>query len=256
MPEAPRQGDPNPPVAPSEVIGPLGRGARRRSARHVAIGLQFYISLARSFSPAVVSPGQPMFTLMYFMFVMVGAGGLMVTANLAPIAKDLKVDGMPVTLFGLTHDGADLRRHHRPRPERLHPAVLRLGVGPYRAREHDARRLLHRRRRHLSPLLAGPRSALVRDPERPGVLRLGRDLQPLPLDLHRHVRHQFATTNAGLLYTAKGTAALLVPYTNQIQKTTGSWDTVFVIAAGANILAAVLAVAVLKPWRARVIARG
>ena len=29
---------------------------------------------------------------------------------------------------------------------------------------------------------------------------------------------KFATTNAGLLYTAKGTAALLVPYTNQIQK--------------------------------------
>jgi OFA family oxalate/formate antiporter-like MFS transporter len=49
---------------------------------------------------------------------------------------------------------------------------------------------------------------------------------------------------------------LLVPYTNQIQKVTGSWDTVFVIAAALNILAAVLAVAVLKPCRARVIARG
>src|SRR5947199_7380007 len=66
---------------------------------------------------------------------------------------------------------------------------------------------------------------------------------------------KFATTNAGLLYTAKGTAALLVPYTNQIQKMTGSWDTVFIIAAAANILAAVLALAVLKPWRARVISR-
>ena len=31
--------------------------------------------------------GQPVFTLMYLMFVIVGAGGLMVTANLAPIAK-------------------------------------------------------------------------------------------------------------------------------------------------------------------------
>src|SRR5258705_5539628 len=64
---------------------------------------------------------------------------------------------------------------------------------------------------------------------------------------------RFATTNAGLLYTAKGTAALLVPYANSIQKVTGSWDLVFIIAAGANILAAVLAIAVLKPWRARVI---
>ena len=52
---------------------------------------------------------------------------------------------------------------------------------------------------------------------------------------------KFATTNAGLLYTAKGTAALLVPYTNQIQKATGSWDSVFIVAAAANILAALLA---------------
>jgi hypothetical protein len=29
---------------------------------------------------------------MYFMFVIVGAGGLMVTANLKPIAVDWKVD--------------------------------------------------------------------------------------------------------------------------------------------------------------------
>ena len=47
-----------------------------------------------------------------------------------------------------------------------------------------------------------------------------------------------------------------MPYTNQIQKMTGSWDMVFIIAAAANILAAVLAIAVLKPWRIRVIARG
>ena len=66
---------------------------------------------------------------------------------------------------------------------------------------------------------------------------------------------RFATTNAGLLYTAKGTAALLVPYASSIHKMTGSWDLVFIIAAGANIAAAVLAVAVLKPWRTRVIRR-
>ena len=65
---------------------------------------------------------------------------------------------------------------------------------------------------------------------------------------------QYAATNAGLLYTAKGTAALLVPFGSLIQEATGSWDTVFLIAAGANILASVLALMVLKPWRARVIA--
>ena len=66
---------------------------------------------------------------------------------------------------------------------------------------------------------------------------------------------KFAATNAGLLYTAKGTAALLVPYGNSIQAATKSWDVVFQIAAGANILAAVLALFVLKPWRQKVVAR-
>ena len=44
----------------------------------------------------------PVFWVMYFMFVAVGAGGLMAVAQLAPIAKDFKVDGVPVSLLGLT----------------------------------------------------------------------------------------------------------------------------------------------------------
>jgi OFA family oxalate/formate antiporter-like MFS transporter len=66
---------------------------------------------------------------------------------------------------------------------------------------------------------------------------------------------KFATTNAGLLYTAKGTAALLVPVANYMQQSSGSWDRVFLIAAGANILASLLAIVVLKPWRRIVVAK-
>jgi len=66
---------------------------------------------------------------------------------------------------------------------------------------------------------------------------------------------KFATTNAGLLYTAKGTAALLVPVANYMQQSSGTWDTVFIVAAGANILASLLAIAVLKPWRKTVVAK-
>src|SRR5674476_59177 len=40
----------------------------------------------------------PVFWVMYVMFVAVGAGGLMAIAQLAPIAKDFKVDGIPVSL--------------------------------------------------------------------------------------------------------------------------------------------------------------
>lgn len=65
---------------------------------------------------------------------------------------------------------------------------------------------------------------------------------------------KFATTNAGLLYTAKGTAALLVPVANYMQQSSGTWDTVFIVAAGANILASLLAILVLKPWRKKVVA--
>ena len=57
------------------------------------------------------------------------------------------------------------------------------------------------------------------------------------------------------LTAEEGTAALLVPYASVMQKSTGSWDMVLVIAAIANIAAAVLAIAVLKPWRARFVAR-
>jgi OFA family oxalate/formate antiporter-like MFS transporter len=66
---------------------------------------------------------------------------------------------------------------------------------------------------------------------------------------------KFAATNAGLLYTAKGTAALLVPIGNYVQQSFNSWDEVFLIAAAANIASSLLAIVVLKPWRRRVVAR-
>jgi len=53
------------------------------------------------------------------------------------------------------------------------------------------------------------------------------------------------------LYTAKGTAALLVPMGNVLTTWTGSWTAVFVIAAILNIIAAVMAIVVLRPIRIR-----
>ena len=65
---------------------------------------------------------------------------------------------------------------------------------------------------------------------------------------------RFATTNYSMLYTAKGTAALLVPMGNVLTTATGSWTAVFVVASALNIVAAVLAWVVLKPMRIRAIA--
>src|SRR2546430_16432791 len=55
----------------------------------------------RNYQPTEVIR-HPIFWLMYLMFVLVGAGGLMVTANLKPIAVDWKIDNVPVTLMAMT----------------------------------------------------------------------------------------------------------------------------------------------------------
>jgi len=65
---------------------------------------------------------------------------------------------------------------------------------------------------------------------------------------------KFATTNNGMLYTAKGTASLLVPIAS-IVATDYGWSAVFAISVGANIIAALLALFVLKPMRRRLFAR-
>src|SRR5205085_7050364 len=41
---------------------------------------------------------------------------------------------------------------------------------------------------------------------------------------------EFATANAGALYTAKGTASLLVPLANVLAVATGGWHSVFIAA--------------------------
>jgi OFA family oxalate/formate antiporter-like MFS transporter len=62
---------------------------------------------------------------------------------------------------------------------------------------------------------------------------------------------KYATANAMLLYTAKGTSAFLVPLANVLKTATGSWESVFLVAAGMNILVVLLALFVLLPIRVR-----
>ncbi len=254
--------------APSEIIGPTnfwiigGVIALVGGLGMWAVGQQFYIPLALAalifgYGGYVIwTRGQPIFTLMYLMFVIVGAGGLMVTANLAPISQDLKIAGVSVSLFGLTMTAltfaATLDRilngltrpffgwvsDHIGRENTMFIAFFIEGVGIYALYLYGN-----------NPVMFVILSGLV-------FFAWGEIYSLFPSTCTDTFGAKFATTNAGLLYTAKGTAALLVPYTNQIQKMTGSWDMVFVIAAGVNILAAVLAIAVLKPWRAKMISRG
>jgi OFA family oxalate/formate antiporter-like MFS transporter len=58
-----------------------------------------------------------------------------------------------------------------------------------------------------------------------------------------------------MLYTAKGTAALVVPFASVLAAATGSWTVVLALAGAANVVAAVMAVAVLRPLRLREVRR-
>src|SRR3954453_14943364 len=55
----------------------------------------------RAYGPAEVLK-TPVFWVMYAMFVMVGAGGLMAIVQLAPIANDYKIASVPVSILMLT----------------------------------------------------------------------------------------------------------------------------------------------------------
>jgi OFA family oxalate/formate antiporter-like MFS transporter len=59
---------------------------------------------------------------------------------------------------------------------------------------------------------------------------------------------KFATTNNGILYTAKGTASLLVPIASLVAAKYG-WNAVFMIAVALNATAALTAMFVIKPMR-------
>jgi MFS transporter, OFA family, oxalate/formate antiporter len=62
---------------------------------------------------------------------------------------------------------------------------------------------------------------------------------------------KYAAANNGLLYTAKGTAALAVPLANLLMLATGTWTSVLLTAAACSLASGVLAKFVLVPMRKR-----
>jgi MFS transporter, OFA family, oxalate/formate antiporter len=215
---------------------------------------QNVIQSRRNFAPVEVVR-QPIFWLMYLMFVLVGAGGLMATANLKPIAADWGIDQIPVSLAGLTMTAITfaatldrvLNGLTRPffgwvsdrigRENTMFVAFGLEGIGIY---------LLHIYGH--DPVMFVILSGCV-------FFAWGEIYSLFPATCTDTFGSKYAATNAGLLYTAKGTAALIVPFANVLQQQTGTWDAVLIIAAGANIVAALLAIGVLKPWRAGVVRR-
>jgi OFA family oxalate/formate antiporter-like MFS transporter len=197
----------------------------------------------------------PVFWVMYAMFVMVGAGGLMAIAQLAPIANDFKIADVPVSLLGLTLPALTfaltidrvLNGVCRPffgwvsdnigRENTMFIAFLIEGIGIYA--------LLYFAD---NPVLFVMLSGLV-------FFAWGEIYSLFPATCTDIYGRKFATANYGMLYTAKGTAALLVPLANVLVAYSGGWHAVFYVAAFLNIVAAVMALFVLKPMRVRTMAR-
>src|SRR5437868_6408251 len=209
----------------------------------------------RDYGPAEVLK-TPVFWVMYAMFVMVGADGLMAIAQLAPIANDYKIAGIPVSLVGITLPALTfaltidrvLNGVCRPffgwvsdqigRENTMFIAFFAEGVGIYA--------LLYFAN---NPVLFVILSGVV-------FFAWGEIYSLFPATCTDLYGKKYATTNYGMLYTAKGTASLLVPLANVLTSATGSWHAVFYVAAILNILAALLALVVLKPMREKTMARG
>jgi len=187
--------------------------------------------------------------------VMVSTGGLMATAQLAPIAKDFKIDTVPVSILGLTLPALQFAlsldrvlngvtralfgwvSDRIGRENTMFIAFLLEGIGIYA--------LLHFA---SDPFLFVILSGVV-------FFAWGEIYSLFPATCTDIYGRKFATMNYGMLYTAKGTASLLVPFGNVLTSWTGSWTAVFVIAAILNIVAAITALALLRPMRQHTMAQ-
>jgi len=204
---------------------------------------------AHGYTPAEVLRN-PVFWVLYLMFVLVAAGGLTMAASMSPIAKDFKIDKVPVELFGLLLPAGvfalQLNRIFdgvgRPffgwlsdQIGREYTMALAFTIG--------AGALFMLSQSGTNPVMFVLLTALYF-----GVY--GEIFSLFPATQGDTFGAKYAAANAGMLYTAKGSGALLVPIAAAIAKSNG-WDTVFMIAMSFNLTAAVLALVVLKPLRAR-----
>ncbi len=208
----------------------------------------------RDFGPSEVIRNR-VFWVMYAMFVMVGAGGLMAIAQLAPIANDYKIASIPVSLVGLTLPALTFAltidrvlngicrpffgwvSDHIGRENTMFIAFFVEGIGIYA--------LLYFAN---NPVLFVILSGVV-------FFAWGEIYSLFPAMCTDLYGKKYATTNYGMLYTAKGTASLLVPLSSVLVSATGSWHAVFYVAATLNIVAAVMALYVLKPMRIKAMAK-
>jgi len=210
------------------------------------------IQTTQSYSPAEML-ATPVFWVLYLMFVVVSASGLMATAQIAIIAKDFHVSDLLVlggvstlTLALLVDNVANggarpLFGWISDRIGRENTMAIAFGLGG------------------ISYWLLGsfgttPWAFIVFA----GLIFLtwGEIFSLFPSTCTDSFGPKFATANLSFLYTAKGLSAFLVPVANLIKVAAGGWHMVFVVTAIMNFIVVGLALFVLKPLRSRGLAAG
>ena len=208
----------------------------------------------QDFTPAQMLK-TPAFYLLYVLMTMLAMGGLMATAQLGPIAKDFQVADNPVSLFGLTMAALPFALSL----DRILNGVTRPFFGW--VSDHIGREntmfiafglegiaiLLLITFAHI-PVLFVIFSGLT-------FFGWGEIYSLFPATCGDLFGKKFATTNYGLLYTAKGTASLLVPVGSLIAGSTGNWYPIFILAIAFDWLGALLALFALKPLRTHWLSR-
>jgi OFA family oxalate/formate antiporter-like MFS transporter len=190
----------------------------------------------------------PIFWVMYAVFVMVASGGLMTAAQIAPIAHDFKIANEPVSMFGFQMAALTFAISL----DRIFDGFGRPFFGwvsdnigrentMFIAFSTAALMLLTLSVYGHSPIVFVLATAVYF-----GVF--GEIYSLFPATSGDTFGIKFATTNNGMLYTAKGTASLLVPLASIVSATYG-WQAVFVIAVALNATAALMALFVIKPLR-------
>ncbi len=191
----------------------------------------------------------PTFWLMYLMMTMVAFGGLMVTAQLKPIAAIYGMD-KTIVAWGVTALGLALVL------DRILNGITRPFWGW--VSDHIGRYTTMAIAFALEALAILTLIQLIDHPLWFVVLSgfvffaWGEIYSLFPAAIADVFGPDYATTNYGIQYTAKGTASIFAGWgAAALVETAGSWIPVFWVAVGCDVIAAVLAFFWLRPLAAR-----
>jgi OFA family oxalate/formate antiporter-like MFS transporter len=202
------------------------------------------------------TPGQMLrsrgFWLIYFMMMMGAMPGLLMLGYIAPMAKDFGVAEMPVTFLWISSAALPLAMEL----DRVMGGLTRpvfgwisdhIGreIGMFVTFALEGLALFFLILFAHEPMMFVLMSGLA-------FFGWGAVFSLFPALSGDMFGRKFATTNYGLLYTAKGAASLLVALCDVLRAQTGSWGPVFAIMIAADWIAALLALLVLRPLRERV----